>query len=402
MAQRVGTVGGHVAPGFEPVREAFARHIAAGMLGGACTIYHRGECVVDLHGGWKNEARTRPWDNQTITLVFSVSKGLSGAACALAASRGYFDYDQPIGEVWPEFACHGKEALSVGQVLSEQAGVAALDSKLSCETMADHALMAQAVAEQKPNWTPGDYSGNHPYSLGWLACELIHRGDRQGRHLDRFLAEEIARPLDADVWFGLPHDFDTDRIARIKGFGLPDMVLHRKNMSWALIAGMFAPWTLTFRALNNPLFLQGPAALDTPEFWHIEQGAAGGMASAKGLAKVYNAFATGGAGLGISPAVMDALAGGIAPPRKGLQDQVLHCPVRYSHGFEKPFDGWEFARNRAAFGTFAVGGSLAFAHPEDQVAYAWVTNEMGTYKWDDPREKDCRDAFYQCLEETGA
>ena len=99
---------------------------------------------------------------------------------------------------------------------------------------------------------------------------------------------------------------------------------------------------------------------------------------------------------------MEQLQRGITPPRKGLQDQVLHCPVRYSHGFEKPFDGWRFARNEEAFGTFAVGGSLAYADPVDEVAYAFVTNEMGTYKWDDPREKDCRDAFYACIEERGA
>ncbi len=372
------------------------------MVGGACTIYWRGECVVDLYGGWKDTARDRPWTEDTVTLVFSVSKGLSAAACAIAASRGYFAYDDPIGAIWPEFACHGKEVLSVGQVLSEQAGVAALDEKLTREKMADHALMADAVARQKPNWTPGEYAGNHPYSLGWLACELIHRCDPQGRHLDRFLAEEIATPLDADVWFGLPEDFDIDRIARIDGFSLPDMVLHKQNMSWALIAGMAMPWSLTFRALNNPFFASGPAALDRPEWWHIEQGAAGGMASARGLARVYNAFATGGAKFGITPDVMEQLQRGITPPRKGLQDQVLHCPVRYSHGFEKPFDGWRFARNEEAFGTFAVGGSLAYADPVDEVAYAFVTNEMGTYKWDDPREKDCRDAFYACIEERGA
>ena len=231
MAHKNGSVGGTVAPGFEKVGAAFARHIEAGMLGGACTIYWRGGCVVDLYGGWKDTARDRPWSEDTITLVFSVSKGLSAGACALVASRGYFAYDDPIGDVWPEFACHGKEALNVGQVLSEQAGVAALDEKLTRENMADDALMADAVARQKPNWTPGDHSGNHPYSLGWLACELIHRRDSQGRHLDRFLAEELAAPLDAGIWFGLPEDFDTDRIARIDGFSLPDMVLHKQNMS---------------------------------------------------------------------------------------------------------------------------------------------------------------------------
>lgn len=394
-------LGGMVAPGFEPVREAFARHIASDTLGAACTIYHRGEPVVDLYGGWKDTARTRPWTHDTITLIFSVSKGLSAAACAVAASRGLFSYDDLIGAVWPEFACKGKETMNVGQVLSEQSGVAAVDISLNDRNMANHEAMARALADQAPNWTPGDYSGNHPYSLGWIACALIHRRDPQHRHLGRFFAEELAGPLGADAYLGLPDDFDRERIARIDGFGLLDLVFKHRNMSWKLVAGMFWPWSLSFRALNNPLLLQGPAALDSEDWWRIEDGGAGGMASAAALAAIYNVFATGGEGYGISAEVMDQLVRGVTPPRCGLVDQVLHDPVRYSYGFEKPFPGWQFSRTDAAFGTFALGGSLAFADPQDQVAYAWITNQLGTYQWDDPREKDVRDAFYRCLEESG-
>ena len=139
-------------------------------------------------------------------------------------------------------------------------------------------------------------------------------------------------------------------------------------------------------------------ALDCEDFWRVGQGAAGGIASARGLATLYQAFAGGGAKLGVTPAVMQQLCDGHARPRKGLKDQVLTADMYYSHGFEKPFDEWEYARTRSAFGSFAVGGSLAYADPEDGVAYAWITNQLGTGKWDDPREKIVRDAFYTCLE----
>ena len=395
-----GPVGGHVAPGFEKVRDVFARHIETDTLGAACTIYHRGECVVDLYGGWKDKTRTRPWEHDTIVLVYSVSKGLSGAACAVAASKGLFSYDENVGDVWPEFDVYGKGQLTVGQVLSEQSGVAALDLKLNNARMADSEFCALAVEQQKPNWKPGQYSGNHPYSLSWLACELISRRDPYERHLERFFAEEVAAPVGADAFLGLPKDFDRDRIARIDGFGMFDLVFRHTNMSWALVASMFWPWSLSFRALNNPLFLKGPAELDEEQWWRIEQGAAGGMASAPALAKIYNVFATGGETYGITQEVADQLARGADLPPGGLWDPVLHTDLHYSYGFEKPSGGWEFARTPSAFGTFAIGGSMAFADPDDEVAYAWITNQLGTWLRDDPREKDVREAFYQCLVEN--
>lgn len=392
-------VGGFVKPGFERVRDVFARHLNSDTLGAACTIYHRGEPVVDLYGGWKDKLRTRPWTHDTIGLVFSVTKGLSAASCAVAAGNGLFSYDEPIGDVWPEFACKGKEVLTVGQVLSEQAGVAALDMKLNRENMARHEVMARAVAQQEPNWVPGDYAGNHPYSLGWIACELIRRRDPQGRNLQQFFAEELAGPLGAEAFIGLPANFDHERIARIDGFNLFDLVVRHHNMPWSLVAGLFWPWSLAFRALNNPLLLGGPGELDQEGWWSIEDGGAGGMASSAALAAIYNVFAMGGSAYGISPQLMGQLETGVASPRLGLKDQVLKTQLRYSYGFEKPFPGWQFARTPAAFGTFALGGSLAFADPQDQVAYAWITNQLGTYKWNDPREKDVRDAFYSCLQE---
>ncbi|QZD89251.1 beta-lactamase family protein [Qipengyuania aurantiaca] len=392
-------VGGTVAQGFEPVVQAFTAALEARTaLGAACTIYHRGEKVVDLQGGWKTTDRTRAWDSDTATLVYSLTKGLTGIAAAVAVSRGLFSYEERVADIWPEFAAHGKDRMSVGEALSEQGGLAAIDFKLTLDNLADEDAIAAAIAAQKPNWTPGEHAGNHAYTLGWIASELIRRRDPQGRNLGRFFAEEVAAPLGADVWIGLPESVDRDRLARIKGFKLQDLFIHHTTMPWALTFEMCLPGTLAFRTLNNPLIMQGPGALDCEQFWQSGQGGAGGIASADGLAKVYQAFTAGGAALGITPEVMRHLTEGHKRPSKGLKDKVLSAEMYYSLGFEKPFEQWEYARTRSAFGSFAVGGSLAYADPQDEVAYAWITNTLGTGKWDDPREKIVREAFYSCLE----
>lgn len=392
-------VHGSVAEGFEPVLGAFKASIVSGeALGAACTIIRNGEVLVDLYGGWKDEARGAPWAEGDIALVYSLTKGLTGMAGAVAVSRGLFCYGEKVADIWPEFAAHGKGDVTVGEALSEQAGLAAIDFKLTLENIGDEAAICAVIAQQKPNWTPGDYSGNHAYTLGWIASELIHRCDPQGRRLPQFFAEEIAGPLGLDVFVGLPKDFDRARIARIKGFGMEDLFIHHTTMPWALTFEMCLPGTLQFRTLNNPLVLEGPGALDNEAFWRVGQGAAGGMASARGLAWAYHAFAAGGEKLGITPEVMDTLKAGHAYPRKGLKDQVLTADMYYSLGFEKPFSEWEYARTHSAFGSFAVGGSLAFCDPDDGLSYAWITNTLGTGKWDDPREKLVRDAFYKCLE----
>lgn len=390
---------GWVAEGFEPVARAFRVAVQSGAaIGAACTIMYRGETVVDLQGGDKARGDARPWQADDIALVYSLSKGLTGMAAAVAVSRGLFSYDEPVASIWPEFASHGKHSITVGQALSEQAGLAAVDFKITLANMGDERAICDAIAAARPNWTPGDYAGNHAYTLGWIASELIHRRDPAGRRLPQFFAEEIASPLGADVYLGLPSGFDRDRIARIDGFALQDLFIHHTTMPWRLTIGVCVPGTLAFRTLNNPLLLAGPGALDCEEFWRVGQGAAGGMASARGLATLYSAFAEGGGALGVTPEVLDTLTSGHPQPRWGLADKVLSADMYYSYGFEKPFPGWEFARTRSAFGSFAVGGSLAFCDPEDRVAYAWITNTLGTGKWDDPREKIVRDAFYACLE----
>ena len=391
-------VQGHVAAGFEPVERAFADILRANpRMGAACAIHHRGQRVVDLWGGVRDALRGTRWDDDTLVLVYSLTKGMTALACAVAVSQRLFDYDEPIADVWPEFAGGGKEAMTVGAILSEQAGVAAIDLKLTAANMADQDAIAAAIAAQPPNWPPGDWAGNHSYTLGWLGGELIRRRDPAGRSLGRFFAEEIADPLGVDFFIGLPDTIDRDRLARIKGFNLLDLIFRRTDMPWSVVLALMWPPSLAFRALNNPLLLSGPGALDSERFRGIELGAVGGISNARAIAAIYDEFGSGGKRLGIRPAVIARLNGAYPPPRRGSIDRIFGIDLAYSLGLEKPDAGWRFAPSSSAFGTFAVGGSFAFADPGDEVAYAWVTNQLGTHKRDDPRELAVRTAFYHCI-----
>lgn len=391
-------ISGEVAPGYEPVREAFAHAFGRfGETGAACTVMHRGRTVVSLRGGFTDTADSLPWRPDTMLLVYSLTKGMTGLAAALAVSRGLFRYEQRVAEVWPEFAARGKQDITIHQLLSEQGGMAAMDLKLTLANMGDQDTLAAALAAQAPNWPPGEHAGNHAYTIGWLASELIRRTDPKRRTLGRFFADEIAGPLGADFHIGLPPSIDRARLARIQGFAPWRMLLAMDTLPPLMVLGMLWPWCLTFRTLNNPLLWEGPGALDAPAWWPIENGGAGGIGSATGLATVYHEFATGGRRLGIAPAVLAALAAPATPPARGWRDQVLKTDLVYSLGLEKPSRWLSFGSTPAAFGTFAVGGSFAFADPATGLGYAYVSRKLGLYKWNDPREKPVRDAVMACV-----
>lgn len=390
-------VSGQVAPGYDAVLEAFRQNFSErGELGAACTIFHRGRKVVDLWGGVADAARQAPWREDSLVLVYSLTKGMTALACATAVSKGLFSYDMPVKELWPEFAAQGKQAVTVRQLLSEQGGLAAMDTRLTLENMGNQDLLAAALARQAPNWTPGDFAGNHSYTLGWLGCELIRRTDPQRRSLGQFFADEVAKPLGVEFYIGLPASVPVSRLARIQGFKPWQMFLHLDTLPPLMALAMLWPWSLPARALNNPKLSQGPAELDQPAYWAIENGGAGGIGSARALATLYNEFATGGQVLGLAPEVLAALAATPVPPRCGLRDLVLKTDLSYSLGLEKPAADFDFDGSPQAFGTFAVGGSFAFADPARQVGYAYVTNKLGFCIWGDPREKAVRDAFVGC------
>jgi CubicO group peptidase (beta-lactamase class C family) len=328
-------------------------------------------------------------------MVYSTSKGMAATAVALAHSRGLFDLDAPVATYWPEFAENGKEAVTVRQLLSHQAGLCAVDERLDARAFADLDAVAAAIARQAPAWEPGTRHGYHPFSIGWYESELIRRVDPSGRSLGRFFAEEVAEPLGLEFYFGVPDDVGAERVASIKGFSRASALVHLRAMPPRMIAGFARRGSLTYRAFANPR-LRGPADLDSPEYRAVELTAAAGVGQVRSIAKAYGELATGGRRLGIAPETLRELTGPATPPSEGVEDLVLRVPTAYAAGFMKPSEVWPFASPRA-FGHPGAGGSFAFADPEAGLGFAYAPNRLGHHLRDDPREKALRDAVYRSL-----
>jgi CubicO group peptidase (beta-lactamase class C family) len=390
--------GGFVAQGFEDVRAELERNFAErGELGAACAAYVRGEKVVDLWGGLRDARDGAPWEEDTIVLVYSTSKGLAAMTLALAHSRGWLDYDEYVAAYWPEFAQAGKAGVTVRQLLGHEAGLPVIDEPLDAEILKDFDRLADALARQRPLWEPGTRHGYHGVSLGWYMGELVRRVDPDERTLGRFFAEEIAEPLGLDVHFGVPPSVEKERIARIERGSAVRAAREVRHLPPRMALAFANPRSLTARTFANPR-LRVPADLDRREYRTLEFPAGGAVGAARGIARAYAAFAAREPELGVSEETIAELTRYPEPPTHGWHDEVLKVDTAFSLGYARPEERFSFGSSRRAFGHPGAGGSFAFADPDREVAFAYVTNRLGFHIADDPREKSLRDAVYRCLE----
>jgi CubicO group peptidase (beta-lactamase class C family) len=304
----------------------------------------------------------------------------------------------PVREIWSEFAAAGKDQVTVRQLLSQQAGLCWIDTKLNAEVMQNPRAMADILAAQKPQWPIGEKNGNHAYTLGWLASELIFRSDPQHRSLGEFLRDELTTPLECEFYLGLPDTVDQARIAEIEGIAPASMLKHRKTLGARRVLHMSLWWTMAAKTWGNPKLKmiggRGPADFNVPEYWRVENGGSGGISKARSIARLYGEFATGGRILNLSPATMGRLQAPPSRPRNGWFDPIIQDEVRYSLCFENPAPNNNFGTSEAAYGTFAIGGSYAFADPATGTGYSFVTRHPGYYVWGDPRETRLREAVF--------
>ena len=393
-----GLVGGAVAPGFERVREEFARNFAErGELGGAVAAFRGGEKVVDLWGGVRDARDGSPWEEDTLVIVYSTSKGLAAMALALAHSRGLLDYDERVAAYWPEFAQNGKGKVTVRQLLGHEAGVPVTDEPLSPELLRDFDRLGEAIARQKPLWRPGSRHGYHGISLGWYMGELMRRVDPEGRTLGRVFKEDLAAPLGGlDVHFGVPTDVGKERIARIERANPLKAIPQSRHMPRRMALAFLNPRSVTYKTFANPR-LRRPADLDRREYRELELPAAGALGTARDIARAYADFAAGEPQLDLSRETLDELVRFPDPPELGWHDVVLKVETAFSLGFARPLGPFRFGSSERSFGHPGAGGSFAFADRDREISFCYVTNRLGFYLNDDPREKPLRDAVYACL-----
>ena len=388
---------GSVVPGYEAIRYAFERNLSEGReLGAACAAYVGGEKVVDLWGGVRDARSGARWDEDTLVIVYSTSKGLAAMTLALLHTRGHLDYDERVSTYWPEFAQAGKERITVRQLLAHEAGLPVVEDPLDPKILADFDRLAEVLARQRPLWEPGTRHGYHGICLGWYQGELVRRVDPEHRTLGRFFAEEIAGPLGLDVHFGVPDDVPKRRIARIERAAIRSLPGLR-DLPPRMALAMANPRSVTFKTFANPR-VYSPASFDSRHYRHVEFPSVGALGTARGVARAYMAFAAHPPELGLSDATLAELTAPPRPSARGWHDEVLKIDTAFSLGFARPRPGeLDFASPRA-FGHPGAGGSFAFADPENEVSFAYVMNRMGYHIANDPREKALRDALYRCLD----
>jgi CubicO group peptidase (beta-lactamase class C family) len=375
---------------FEPVRDAFVENLSRRKeLGGACCVYHRGEKVVDLWGGIRNRATGEPWEEDTMVLVFSTTKGLSAMTLALANARGWLDYDAPVASYWPEFAQNGKENIIVRQLLAHQAGLFAFDERVDRSVIADLDRLAAVMERQRPEWEPGTRQAYHAVSLGFYEGELVRRIDPQHRTLGTFFQDEIAAPLNADVYIRVPEEIPDSRLATIQ---LANPIAMIFGMPFRMALTSLNPRSPLVRALvkRNP---GGIAAIDHERIVarNLEIPSGGGVGTARGIARIYSAFSTAGGALGLRPETLQLLMAPTIPAVHGFYDEGLKTEAKFSLGFSKPVPWLPFGRP-GAFAAPGAGGSFGFADPEREIAYAYVTNRQGPNVIVDVRDIALRDA----------
>jgi CubicO group peptidase (beta-lactamase class C family) len=378
----VAEVHGWVEPGFEAVREAFAANFdRRADVGAACSVYRRGRAVADLWGGLADRTAGRAWAEDTLALVFSATKGVTAICVNRLAERGELDLDAPIARVWPEFAARGKERITPRDVLCHRAGLAAVDGELTLAEVLAWDPVVASIAAQAPQWEPGTAHGYHARSFGWILGELVRR--TTGRSLGHWLADEVAKPLGLELWIGLP----ASRLRRAARIVPPAGGSDR-------VAELLGSSSLTARVMNGPADL-----FRYDEMWNradllaAEMPSSNGVADARSLARLYAAAI--GPVDGVRLLAPATVAAASVPHSEG-PDRVILLPSRFGLGFAlPPFLGP--ACGPASFGHPGAGGSLAFADPEAEIAFAYVMNEMRFGLEPDLRSADLVAAVYASL-----
>ncbi len=355
-----------------------------GELGAAVSIWHRGQSVLELQGGFRDAQRETLWTDDTLVLFWSATKGL-GSACLLHVlqERG-IPLEQPVAEFWPEFAQNGKAAITLAQLMSHQAGLVALDQAVE---VTDYAAVVRALEKQKPLWPPGTAHGYHARTFGFLIDELVRRID--SRSIGEYWRAVFAEPLGLDIWIGLPAE-ENNRVATIypaKASSAPSDEFYR---------ALATPGTLQRKTFTSPHGLHAVSAMNSPENRARAIVSFGGIGSATSLAKFYAVLANGGALDDRRFFSSETLLQMTRTLTAGL-DRVFEIPTAFSAGFMKdPPDASRriFGPSRLAFGHPGAGGSHAFADPENNLAFAYVMNQMEQQIL--PNEKSLRlvDAIY--------
>ena len=391
---------GTAKPGFERVAEAFQKNFdAKGEVGASVCLTVGGETVVDLWGGTADQKTGAPWTKDTVSIIFSCTKGATAISAHVLASRGKLDLDAPVAELWPEFARNGKERTTTRMMLDHSVGVPALRTKVKDSGPYEWDYMTGLLAEEAPFWEPGTRNGYHGFTFGWTVGEMVRRA--AGVSLGTFFQNEIAKPLGLDFWIGLPEEIEA-RVAPIIPFVYkPEQA--KTPFMIDLATRRDSPAALFY--FNVGAWRTGGA--NTRAGRAAEIGAANGVTNARGLAGMYAPLANGGGKLvdGKTLARMGEVS------MATHDDATLRIPTRFALGFMKSMDNRKRSigaklfgpdvdsviMGSAAFGHVGAGGSLGFADPAAGLSFGYTMNRMGPGLLMNERGQALVDAAYLSL-----
>ena len=351
---------GTVRPAFEAVRAQFAAYLREDPgYSAQLAVCHRGELVVDLAGGPHLAL-------DSVTGLFSASKGIAGIAFATLVEDGRIELDRPVADYWPEFAAAGKGGIRVRELLSHTAGLLGVDGGFSDEEVLDSAKAAALIAAERPLWRPGSALGYHGLTIGLFLEELTRRVT--GATLPELYETRIRAPRDIDVYLGLPEAQEKRFVPVLPQVPTPEQAAELAALRPAPdgIAG------LAFNNVNNPVPLdQIYLSPNTRAVRAAGPAALGAIGSARGVARAY-ATVLGHVG---DPPLSAATIAAVSQQQAWGRDRVSNHPVAYAVVFENPTADFEFASYRG-FGHRGASGSLGFADPLYGMAFGYLPNPM--------------------------
>ena len=360
---------------FAAVRSALERNFREhGEVGAAVAVTIDGRFVVDLWGGFVDEARTRPWLRDTLVNVFSVGKAVATVSLLMLVERGLVDLDAPVARYWPEFAQAGKGAISVRMLLAHRAGLPGIRRPLPDDAIYEWSRMTGELAAEVPFWEPGRLHGYHVNTFGFLVGEVVLRVT--GESIGAFVRREIAGPLGADFHFGVSGE-DSARIS--------DCLPGEMYQSGAREDGAVDPerQVLLQRVYMNPRGVSGMGTVNTSEWRAAEIPSTNGHANAHAVARIYSALACGGIVDGTRLLQRETIDAASREASAG-EDFVLRRPTRFGLGFQLTMPERPFGTGPRSFGHFGAGGSLGFADPDARLAFSYTMNRAGP-RWRNPR-----------------
>ncbi len=389
------SIEGWVAPGFEAVRGAFQSNFDDGLEDGAAfAAYHRGKKVADLWGGIADTRTGRPWQEDSLVLVYSTTKGATAMCANKLAQQGAVDVDAPVATYWPEFAQAGKAEVTVAELLSHRAGLAWIDGSMAFEEALAWDPVIRALERQAPSWPPGAAHGYHATTYGWLVGEVVRRVS--GRSLGTYLREEVAGPLGAEFFVGLPAS-EEHRVARLVSF-LESLETGRSGHELGADVGPLAgldpadqdeqlarylgPDGPLTKALGAPGgALSNPEVWDDPRLHAAEIPAANGICDARSVACLYGACVgevdtpSGRASRILTAGQLDQA---LRPQTEGPDVVLMGLDIQWGLGFMLNLGmvGAAGLGGPHSFGHFGMGGSAGWADPELDLGMGYVMNRM--------------------------